>query len=94
MPKKIAEFISGGALIWLSICYCAAAGAAGPANRPQPAFAAASTESGAALQGERGPAPASAAPSRASTDPRECLKLSTNLEIASCAERFRPKSRR
>ncbi len=30
----------------------------------------------------------------ASADARECLKLSGNLEIAICAERYRPKSRR
>lgn len=30
----------------------------------------------------------------ASADPRECLKLSGNVEIAICAERYRPKSRR
>jgi len=35
-----------------------------------------------------------AAAARASADPRECLKFSTNVEVAVCAEKYRPKSRR
>ena len=41
-----------------------------------------------------GDAAAPAPKPAAGDDPRECLKLSSNLEIAICAERYRPKSRR
>lgn len=38
------------------------------------------------------PAPVTA--SKPGADPRECLKFSTNLEVAACAERYRPRPRR
>lgn len=48
-------------------------------------------QTGAALQGEPKPAPASGIKkrSRANEDARACLELSTNVAIATCAEKYR-----
>ena len=38
--------------------------------------------------------PAARTASKAGADPRECLKFSTNIEVAVCAERYRPRPKR
>ena len=38
--------------------------------------------------------PAPVAASKAGADPRECLKFSTNIQVAVCAERYRPRPKR
>jgi len=79
MSMNFLKIISSGALIGLSISFCVAAAEPPPVKRPV-----------TAAQSEPKSPPASSAPrqSRASADARECLRLSTNVEIIRCAEKY------
>lgn len=77
MSKILMKAIAGGALVWVSIGFCAGAQV--------------DTEKSAPLVREPGSEPFSGAKrrSRVDADARECLRFLTNREVARCAEKYR-----